>query len=306
MRKILLTLLKAIFGVVLLVILLNYVGFNEVYSVLKQIKLKFVPLMFCFYTLNFLIGALNIYILLKPLNAKIGFLKLFRYYMLSWSVGLFVPGKIGEFSLVLFLKRDRVSVGEGMAITLIDKMTTMIVLSAIAILGFLVFFTPMHTVKLAVILIGGCLVVLFLVVSELSRGFIKKYILRGYAKRFSGFSRTFFRYFKKEKKVVLANFFITVAKWVISSMIVYSAFMLFTQEAPRITDIILISGIVSISALLPLTISGLGVKESIAVFMYSLVGVKASVTAGVYLVLLVVCYLTAAVMISSSIDIIRP
>jgi hypothetical protein len=302
MRKLIKNVIRLLLGLVILSILFYKVGFTAIYGTLLKTNFLYFPLVLFFYVLNFLIGTLNIKILLMPVNKKIPFWKLLKYGILSWSLGLFVPAKLGEFALVVFLKRLGLEMGKGMVVALIDKIATMIVLTSLAAVAFLRFFTPLQTIKLLGMILTVGIVMAFFLLSETGRGFIKRYVLRKYAERFIGFSKTFFYYLEKQRGILLLNLGITVVKWVVSALIIYSTFFMFTNKIPTLMVIILISSIVSISSIIPVTIGGLGVRESVAVALYALVGVAGSVTASVYLILLVLCYLTAAIVIGFLVD----
>ena len=92
------------------------------------------------FLISLIIGAVNLKILLSPLSKNISFYKIFYYSVLSWAVGLFVPGKIGEFSFVPLLKNEGVRVGHGSAIFILDKLITLVVLSIFSLIGIYLFF----------------------------------------------------------------------------------------------------------------------------------------------------------------------
>ena len=107
MKKIYKFSIKYVLGISLLLLLIYKVGLSSIISVLKELNWYYIPLVIVTWICLFILGTLNIAILLKPLKKKINKLKLFSYYILSWSFGLFIPGKIGEFALVYFLKKEK-------------------------------------------------------------------------------------------------------------------------------------------------------------------------------------------------------
>ncbi len=85
------TIVKLLIGVFLLGILYYKIGFSNIYQTLIRINLPLALLsVIVFYGLFFFLGAWNLKILLDPLK-KLSWKRLFEYYCLSWSFGLFVP-----------------------------------------------------------------------------------------------------------------------------------------------------------------------------------------------------------------------
>jgi uncharacterized protein (TIRG00374 family) len=62
-----------------------------------------------------------------------------------------------------------------------------------------------------------------------------------------------------------------------------------------LTQIIIINSIGIIISLIPITPAGLGVREAVAVLLYSRIGVPGEVTITVYLFFAILNYLTAAI-----------
>ena len=87
--------LKLAFGLLILFLLFYKVGFSGIYSSLLTIKIAYLPMVLLFVFITLILGNLNLKILFDGIKHIVGFWKLFKYYMLSWAVGSFVPGKIG-------------------------------------------------------------------------------------------------------------------------------------------------------------------------------------------------------------------
>lgn len=293
--------LKLFIGLSILFALFYKIGFNEVYKTLITFNFFFLPLVFITYIISFILGTLNLKILLNSLNLKINFWKLAKYYQLSWSFGLFIPGRLGEFSLVYFLKKENLVSGKGTAIAVIDKIITVAVTSLFAIVGFFIFFTTEQAIRLMGILILGFLILLFFILSEPGRELIKKYVLRSYSEKFKGFSKTLFFFLREQKKRLLLNALITVIKLVVTALTVYLFFAAFNQNV-LFVDVLVITAIGTIISMIPVTISGLGIRESITVFLFSEVGIPTTVTASVMVVALILNYTIAGLSLLYKLD----
>ena len=271
------------------------IKFQRKFSLITAFFIVFHPLFFILTTflllITLVIGALNLALLLIPIK-KISFAKVFYYNTLSWSLGLFVPGKIGELSLIPFLKQEGVPTGHGTVISVLDKLISLVVLSLSSIIGFFIFFDIGATLKLIAILFLLIAVILFFIVSNAGRSFIKKYILRKFSMKFQGFSKLLFYYFKKQKLIIFLNIIITFIKWIVNAVILYTLFLAYNQNVPFVY-IFLINSMLTIISLIPISISGLGVRESIAVFIYGALSINPLITISTHLIPLIISYFIA-------------
>ena len=186
--------IRFVISIFIIYFLIDKIGLQNISSNIILIHPLFFILTVFLIVIGLIIGALNLDILLIPIK-KISFRKVFYYNTLSWSLGLFVPGKIGELSLIPFLKQEGVPTGHGTVISVLDKLISLVVLSLSSIMGFFIFFDIGTTLKLIAILFLLIAVILFFIVSNAGRSFIKKYILRKFSMKFQGFSKLLFYYF---------------------------------------------------------------------------------------------------------------
>ena len=119
-------------SIAILGILIYYVGIKQILETFVSMKKVFLIPILILHIISLLIGALNIKILIKKIKNKLSFRKILKYYLVSWSIGSIMPGKIGEFSILYMLKKENISYGQSLAITMIDKIITIIVLSITA------------------------------------------------------------------------------------------------------------------------------------------------------------------------------
>tara|TARA_Y100000310_G_C20583242_1_gene764061 strand:+ start:63 stop:1052 length:990 start_codon:yes stop_codon:yes gene_type:complete len=282
------TIFKAIVGVSILFFLLYFVGFQKIWDTLKNINLAFIPLIIILSFAQFFLGTLNIKLLTNPL-VNIPFSKLFKYHTITWAAGTFIPGRIGEFGLVYFLREDGVMIGEGTAITVLDRLITIFTLGVFSTLGLFLLLTPFQAFSYLITLVLGLGVLSYIIFSKTGRRFMAK-ILRGYAKNFTGFSRTLFYYFRKQKKILVANLIITMGKWVLMTLLVFVLLLAFDVKA-NLFLVFLANVTTMIISLIPVTINGIGLKESAAILLYFRIGIPATVTLSVYLITLVIGYI---------------
>lgn len=287
--------LRILISLLILTLLFYKIGFTRIQEALSNFDLVYSPFILIAYFLSFLFGAINVKLLTNCIN-PIKFWKIFSYYTQSWCYGLWSVGRIGEFSMIYFLKDENISVGQATAISIIDRGTTFIVVSIIAVFGFFLFFSFEAALRLLAILLLMIILALFFIFTKRGRSIIKKYFLRKYADKFTGFSKTLFFYLRRKKAALFVNFLLTNLKWITTAYINYFFFMAFGISI-SIVYIIIITAISAIISLIPLSISGLGFRESAGVYLFSLKGVPVGVSGSLFIILGAFNYLFSGIFI---------
>ena len=156
-------LIKLSFGVALLGALFYNIGISKIYQTLSEFSLWWLVPLFLLNIAILLLGAFNFIILLKGSETTVPYITLVRYYIISTTIGLFVPGKLGEFSMAFFLNKEGQPLGEATAINVLDKVVTLFLLSFIAVIGAFFYLTQSAAVKLLLSIVLLILFSLFLI-----------------------------------------------------------------------------------------------------------------------------------------------
>jgi glycosyltransferase 2 family protein len=287
--------LKIFISVGLLVFLFYKLKTISIYETISSINLLSVVMVILLLFAVLIIGTLNIYILIRTMNFKVSFYKMFGYFLVSWSLGSFLPGKMGEFYILPLLKKEGIGYGQSMAFSVIDKLLTFVCLAILTLIAFFLFL-PMKDV-LGVII--GIVVVLFLfllLISNKTREIIKKYFLRRYAHKFQGFSKTLFFLFKKRKQVLILNLGLTVLKWFLSALSFFIIFKAFGAKVSLVM-VFLLTASTTLLSFVPITMSGLGLRESVGVYLYSFLNVDKIITFSNYILMDIRNYLPAVIIL---------
>jgi len=299
MKKYIKQILKLVVSVLLIFILFYKVGFKEVYENLLRVNPFYLVLMMVVVFVSFLIASISIKVLLSPLKLrKPGLKKLVWYSMLTYAISRFIPGRIGDLSMVYFLKKEDIAVGKASAIVLMDRIIMFFVHFILACFGFFIFFPSIVAVRLTCISILIFAVLIFFIIWKKGRDIVKKYVLRKHSNMFVGFYRTFSSYFKHYKHLLLINIILALVKIFSFGFMIYLAFFAVNQQITvDILTMMIICSITNILSLIPITISGLGVRETSAVFMFSELGVLPEFTMSAYIVLLFIRYVSSGILL---------
>jgi len=263
--------------------LIYKVGLNSILKAFSEVSLIFIVPILLLWMLLLFLSSINFQILLKAVKVKMGFNKLFRYYLLSWSSGLFLPSKIGELILLHFFKKEKVPTGQGLMIYILDKLITILLLLILTLI--MVFaFSDAYNILFYITIIS-ILISLFLFATFIPniRIWVLKHIIRKYSKYFDGFSKTLYHFLKYKKKNLFENLLITSLKVLISTSAIFLLFLSFGHPV-NFLNILLIDSAVNIISFIPITISGLGLKESSAVILYTtFLGLSPAIVTSTYL-----------------------
>src|SRR3989344_9516538 len=170
--------LKYVLGPLLLVILFWTIGIRQVWQLLTTTDLKYFAIAYILFILSVFIAAMNLYILIFPIK-KIDPQKYLQYFFASRITSLIFPGRLGEFSISYYLKKEDINFGRGIAAVVTDKLITVSCSMVLGLIAIYIFMKGMQITTVALYIV--IIVTLFvLLLSSTSRRLIKKWILRKY------------------------------------------------------------------------------------------------------------------------------
>jgi len=283
--------LRYVLGFAIIAVLIYKVGLSKIFDTLMNLNLINIPILIFIFIAMFTIPTFNINLLLRSVKFNLPFLTVMRYFISSWALGLFLPAKLGDFSLAFFLKKDSVGLGTGFAVVFIDRFISFFAICIFAGIGAVLLLDKNPVLIFALIIVLIALVLIF-VKSDLIKRLVEKIFVNKYI-NLTGFHEALRHYFRK-KRILTFNFAISVLNILLQTLFSYILFKNYGADIGFLT-ILFISSIVKLVALIPLTPGGSGLKEVSAVYLFGLVSINASITASVYITILIFNYLISAV-----------
>ncbi|MBI2662484.1 flippase-like domain-containing protein [Candidatus Woesearchaeota archaeon] len=296
--------LKISVTILIIIFLIYKIGLNNLISTLSSANILILLVIIPIKLISLLFTTLNIKILLDVIKKKITFYKLFIYSNLAWSIGLFLPGRLGEFSLSHFLQEEDYTLGESAAVSLLDKISTFIVLGILSILAILKYFDTIYALQFSLILLTILIISLFLLSNEKIRNIIKQKILGKYSLLFYGFYTSFKDILINHKKIFILNLLTTLIKWSFSFLTIKIIFISLGTPT-HFLDISYITSLSMIIALIPISIGGIGLRESTAVYLFNIVYIKPEITLAAHLINIALNYIIAFIFITFNWDLIK-
>ena len=280
--------LKLLVGVLLVAFVYWKIGVVEILDTIVNINLVFLFLYMILKALSFVFGALNVGIMLKPLKRKVPVKQVLQFSMLSWAMGLFAPAKLGEVSLVYFLKKKGVPVAEGLSIFFLDRFLTFIVLFVLGLFAVGLFLPGIAWAYILFFMIMMVLTFKLVFHRGITEGLIRKF-MKKYTQHVIDFKKTTIRYVKKNPKLVMLNLIVTIAKWMFTAFSITVLFWSFGVNVPFFY-ILVIQSAVTFVTLVPITLNGIGITEPVGIFLYGAIGVAYALSASMFAVALFVTY----------------
>lgn len=273
--------LKYVLGPLVLVILFGTIGFKQIWLLFTTTDLRYFVIAYILFILSVFMSVMNLYLLFFPIQ-RIEPKRFIQYFFASRITSLIFPGRLGEFSISYYLKKEKINLGRGIAVVVTDKLITTTCSMILGLIAVYIFMKGLHITIIAIYFV--MMVLLFsLLLSSTSRNFIKKWILRKYSHHFAGFSTTLFSYERENKGLAILNMVSTLLRMVIIALSAKAMFLALGTDIPLLT-LILVSGLETLSVSIPLTVNGLGIKQAIGVYVFSAIGVSPAVTGARYLI----------------------
>lgn len=294
-KKLTFWMLRTIVSLALIAVLLNIIGVERVLEKIGSFNtIYLIPIIVI--TLGvLLINTLNLKILLSPLG-EIGYWQLFKKYCVSFSIGYIAPGKIGDFSLS-YLLRKKFKKRETSAIIFLDKIVTLVLFSLLSVCALFFFFGFETSLRVLVFLIIIFLLLVFFFFTNIGNRVFSKLLFGRFEKSLHGFLEIFRSYFKKRKRLVLANLFFTVIRLFLQSAIILLILQGFNAGVDYFVLLLIVPASTIIS-MIPITVSGLGIREGTTAFLLQEVSVHAPTALSTAFLATIIDYLFVTIILS--------
>ena len=266
-KKLVVGILKVSILFLFIFLIVNFVGANDLISVLVSVSLSLFLLSLVFEPFVILLTGLSYKVLLMPLNHKIKTLYATRVAGVGYALGFITPARAAELAITLPLQKKGVSIGEGLAMLATDKILSTIILVSAGVLGIIFFGGAIESLLIALGLIILFGIVFAIVISKKSKKFIVKYALKGNEDHLNDFLIGIKTIFSSKKHILIVLFF-KFLKWMFSFFSVTVIF--YSLGYPISVHIVgMIFSLVVIFSTIPITISGLGLKEGSGALLYN-------------------------------------
>ncbi|MFH1655846.1 MAG: lysylphosphatidylglycerol synthase transmembrane domain-containing protein [Candidatus Omnitrophota bacterium] len=276
-------LLKISITLGLLFFLFTKIDINKMISIIKEIDLFYFSIAIILFVFNYYLGIVRWHVLLRGIGTRIPFSRVALSYLMGLAVNLFVPSTVGGdlargIDLSIYSSSSKPKI---MATVILDRMCGFIAVVVIALFSIILGYKLVSD-KAVLITLGILALMLLLVILILFSKTVLKLFLRIFHKiktvqngliRFNE-AMSFFRS-KSQIKTLMLGLSLGFLIQLIVVILFYFVAMSLRLDIKIIYFFIFIP-IVSAISMIPLTIGGLGLRDTSAVFFFTRVGLSAS------------------------------
>lgn len=263
--------IKIVSLVVLLFILYQLVDVNKIVYYIKQANGKiYILSLFLLFPLYFF-KSLRLYNILLSQGIRYSIFNVFIIYFSSNFLGFITPGRIGEFAKIIYLKQEKnISISKSFPPIILDRFYDLYFLVILGIIGCIYYNILQRFHYLAYVIF--CIILIFPYIFFNYR-ILKKILDKlQFLKKFIKVDKFFITYIEEIRNIInvrqiLFGFFLTSIAY--SFFFVQCKFILISLNINiSYINIILIMSITNIITFLPISISGIGSRDLILMFLF--------------------------------------
>jgi glycosyltransferase 2 family protein len=274
---------KFIVSIFLILLIIAFLDFSKFYETILSINIFILPILFAMVLANIILYIISYWVLLEK---KVSLKKNVFDYLIVWSFGLFLPGKIGELGIIPILKKKyNIS---------LKKAAFAVVLPKAVIFGVFLFVAALFVYSKQILIFGvlACLffifIILFIFFKEKLIYLMKKLVPKKYLSLFnqSGLKSVDF------VVIVILGFF----RFLILIIFTYLTFIAF-GVLPELGWIAFAIAISQITTFIPISLNGLGLREVTFVGLMQLSGISVEIATSAIILSFIANYSLALISI---------
>ena len=281
-------LIRVIITLTLLSYLLIKIDINTLYSVFIKINFTLLLLTTPFIGIMYAIRTKKWQILLDSINVKIPFLEAFEIVLVSTFYGALTPGRVGELSRSFYLKEKK---AKTVATIIVDRIVDVVCLLFLSILFVFLFFYNIHLISLIGLMVVLSIAGIMVVTNEKIISF-----LLGIFRQSEEVTNDYLMAIKSiiEDKKILSFIFIFSLGYYTINLCVY--WLILKAIDPMLNSLIVFSlPIIVLLSNIPISISGLGVREFVSVTIFNMLNESSAHGFSFSLILYVLTILTPGI-----------
>lgn len=274
--------IKVLFGVILLVFLLFFVGVEEVAA--SVVTMNPVPLLAA-------LLFIPVHIFLKFIRwreitlttVKVPTKDLFKIFMIGFFFASITPSKIGDIIKFRYLKKYNTSTETALSLTLIDRLFDIFVIFLISIIGLFVIpelivlsLWQSLLIIAVVVIVSSYIILKENVFIRLLKFFVNKTSIAKKLKKDSNeLAKNIYSPFaalKKKPTVSPSLIIITVLVWMTAS---FQSLLIFSSLGIEVSLLymFIFTCMGAVIGLIPITISGIGTRDGVFILLFSLISI---------------------------------
>ena len=271
-----------VLGIVILAFILFKIDLKSAMVIMSDINIPLLIAISLITIPQIFLKSLRWRYLLSLQNIEYNAIQSFVTYSKGIYFGMITPGRVGEFTKVIYLKNEKgTEIGEGFSNVLLDRVFDVYALAAVSVFACLKFFVVQPAVWIfigLIVLIIPFMVVILRVekVIKFFKRILDRILPHGGKNVLRGQIEFFYYGFKKiPLKSILLSFIFTLFIYMIFFTQCYLLSKLININL-SFMNIVFVSAIGSLVAAMPISALGLGTRDATLIYFFGKVGVAAA------------------------------
>ncbi|MFY9457882.1 MAG: lysylphosphatidylglycerol synthase transmembrane domain-containing protein [Candidatus Spechtbacterales bacterium] len=252
-KKIIVLLLATL--IIFALIFRTSVQFDELISVLRNAKIVYIMLAILAGFAGTVLGTIRWYLLIRITNYHVSFRRIFALIMATWTLSI-IPGRIGDFAKAYPLRKS-IPIPISIGTIAFEKIIDVISLLFLSMAGF--FYIGMPRFSLLLLTGIAALVVFLLLTQKIHRYFPPK--IADFVRN----ALTVLVMAKSHKMALTGSVLASAVNWLMSIAIIFFLFLAFDVHI-NIPPILAYLPLAIIIGLLPISVAGMGTRDSALIF----------------------------------------
>ena len=298
----------ALIGLALFAFILLNVNISKVLEALARANPLFIVFAILLVFVVTIIKGIKWKLIINAQKLNFSLMDCIKVFCIGFLLGIITPGRIGDFSRAMYLKKKGNSFFQGVSSVFIDRIIDISILLVLALFSVVIFTQLFHKNIVSIPLLAFILVVFVLLSfiamkKSLSRIFLKPIHAFLVPEKYKSFTKDIMHSFyeginsaKKNKPLLFGSVFLGLIAWLFSIMVALLVLLALNISQIPLIFVFVFVPIITLLEILPISVSGIGTRDAALVFFFSLFGVSAEQAIAYSLIYLFTGYLFVALL----------
>ncbi len=256
--KIIRYVLPPLFAVIIIFILALRIDKAQIINIYNNGNIFFLITSMFFFLSTIIFGVLRWQKMLEIINYKLNFLEIFKVFCANIPIAKIIPGYVGDLARTLYFK-DKIPVSHNAGVVVAENLIDILFLALISLIS------AVHLKNLSIIILSS-----LIIITIFCGFFVARKINLNQNNKYSAKINNFLFVFKtvlRQPKNFLVVLLCTTGMWLLTLMSFQFIFLAFGSNV-SFFHILSAQPIIILLGLVPITISGIGVRESAMLIFY--------------------------------------
>ena len=292
----------SILGLIIFLYILLKIDIVQVLDILNKSNILYLIIAVFLNIPNQLFKALRWNHILKSQKIYFSILESYFIYSASTYIGIITPGRVGDFIKVIYLKKNKgIKISKGFPSVFIDRLFDLYLLALLGSIGIWRFnligkFSNIFIILSPIIVVAPIIILNKNLIKKIALFLFKFFVSK---KIKSKISSNFEIFYNEINKIITSNLSLIILFTMIGNMISFtqSFLIILALDIPiDFITVMLFMSITSLISFIPISISGLGTRDSILIYLFFLVNLNSELAVSFSILIFVIIYVGVGIL----------